>query len=297
MPRTRPIMPFNIDYQIPIVEREQINSSHHVIPLDSDDPKFNEPMVNLADYNIAFESYHAISDGSNAPYFKPIKGSRQEGWLRQTVAEKLLKVNDNLRPFGAELLIYDAYRSIECQQGLWEFFYERGRSEIPNASEDDCRQYALGYVRDPRIFDRQDTRTFPIHITGSSVDVVLKYLDSDELLDMGSAFEEIIDVSYTDYFERQLAEGLIEKDDIRLLNRRLMDWAFTEEGFLNDPILYWHYDWGNQLWIKVKKALHDSAPEAAWYGHIESPKWGVEDASLLLTEATQNSQIEPSIEV
>ncbi len=273
---------FDLDYKIPVVEREQINGSHHDIPLDPTDSKFNEPMVDLSDYNIAFKSYHAILDGSNPPYYKPIRGSRQQGLLRKTVAEKLVRVNEHLRPYGAELLILDAYRSIECQQGLWEFFYERGRSEMRNPSEDDCRQYALNYVRDPRSFNPLDTRTFPIHITGSSVDVTLKRLDSDELLDMGSAFEEIIDVSYTDYFERLRLKGLIGEDDIRLLNRRLMDWAFTNEGFLNDPILYWHYDWGNQLWIKVKKALHEHAPEKAWYGHVESPDWDVPDAATLV---------------
>ncbi len=183
-------------------------------------------------------------------------------WRRSTIS---------LRPYGAELLIYDAYRSIECQRGLWEFFFERGRQEIPGASDEDCRQYALGYVRDPRKFEKLDTRTFPIHITGSSVDVTLKYLDSDDLLDMGSAFEEIVDVSYTDYFERQLDRGLIAPDDARLLNRRLMDWAFTREGFLNDPILYWHYDWGNQIWIKVRQAIYGDAPGAAWYGYIDPP--------------------------
>ncbi len=275
---------FDQDYQIPIVDLDKIRVSHHEIPLDSENPKFHEPMVNLAEYDIAFISYHAITDGSNSPYYTAIRGSRQEGWLRKTVVEKLLKVNQNLRPYGAELLIYDAYRPIECQRGLWHFFYERGRREIPNASEEDCRQYALGYVRDPRKFDKLDTRTFPIHITGSSVDVTLKYLGSDELLDMGSKFEEIIDVSVTDYFERQLQQGKIKADDHRLLNRRLMDWAFTREGFLNDPILYWHYDWGNQLWIKVKRVLHDDAPQAAWYGYIGNPDWQVPDASTLMSK-------------
>ncbi len=252
---------FNIDYRVPFIEREQISGSHHLIPVDDTNPLFHEPMVNLADYNIAFESYHAVSDGSNAPYFKAIQGSRQEGWLRKTYVEKLMQVNENLRPFGAELLILDAYRPIECQQGLWHFFYERGRSEIPNASEDDCRNYALGYVRDPRKFDKLDTRTFPIHITGSSVDVTLRDINTHQLLNMGSKFEEINPISKTDYFEHQLDKGLIEKDDIRLLNRRMLDWAFTKEDFLNDPILYWHYDWGNQIWIKVKKAITDTPPK------------------------------------
>lgn len=274
---------FDIDYQIPLIDLTPIRKSHHTIPIDSSHPLFDEPMVNLWDYDIAFVSWHAIDDGSNQPYFCAIKGSRQEGWLRKTVADKLQRVNDNLRPFGAEILIYDAYRPIACQRGLWEFFYERARQEIPQASEEDCREYALGYVRDPRLFDKYDTRTFPIHITGSSVDVVLKRLGSEELIDLGSEFEEIIDVSVTDYFERQLLAGNIRADDQRLLNRRLMDWAFTKEGFLNDPILYWHYDWGNQLWIKVKNVRETDAPKQAWYGYIDPPKWGVPDAGLTQT--------------
>lgn len=277
---------FDLDYRIPIVDLEPIRRSHHAVSLDREDARFHEPLVKLDDYDIAFISYHAITDGSNPPYYRAIKGSRQEGWLRKTVAEKLVNVNRNLRPYGAEVLIYDAYRPIECQRGLWEFFYERGRREIPNATEDDCRKYALGYVRDPRKFDKLDTRTFPIHLTGSSVDVTLKYLGSDELLDMGSRFEEIIDVSITDHFERQLQQGTIKANDQRLLNRRLMDWAFTREGFLNDPILYWHYDWGNQLWIKVKRVLHGDAPKAAWYGHIGSPEWGVPDAGTEMPDTS-----------
>jgi D-alanyl-D-alanine dipeptidase len=282
---------FDSDYKVPFIERSLINGPHYQIPVDCNHPLFNDPLVNLKDYPIAFESYHAVSDGSNPPYFKAIKGSRQEGWLRKTYVEKLVKVNENLRPYGAELLILDAYRSIECQRGLWTFFYERARQEIANASEQDCRDYALGFVRDPRHYDTLDARTFPIHITGSSVDVTLRDIKTGKLRNMGSKFEEIIDVSKTDYFEHQLAKGLIAEDDPRLLNRRLLGWAFTQEGFLNDPILYWHYDWGNQIWIKVKKALHGTTTQKAWYGHIDNPQWGIEDASLMPPVPAQNDYL------
>jgi D-alanyl-D-alanine dipeptidase len=87
------------------------------------------------------------------------------------------------------------------------------------------RQYALGYVRDPRNFSPLDARTFPIHITGSSIDVILRRRDNGHWLNMGSKFEEIIEISCTDYFERQLQQGAIEENDERLWNRRLMDWA------------------------------------------------------------------------
>ncbi|NOX43683.1 MAG: M15 family metallopeptidase [Gammaproteobacteria bacterium] len=272
---------YDIDYKIPLVDLSPIRKPHYQIPLDDNNPLFNEPMVNIKDYDLPFISWHAVTDSSNAPYGKPIKGSRQEGWLRKSIAEKLERANHQLAPFNAELLILDAYRSIECQRGLWAFFYERGREENPAATEEDLRQYALGYVRDPRQFDQLDARTFPIHITGSSIDVTLRYRDTKQWLNMGSKFEEIVPISATDYFERQLQQGVIEETDERLWNRRLMDWALRSEDFLNDPILYWHYDWGNQIWIKVKNALYGDAPEKAWYGHIEAPAWQAEDASLL----------------
>ncbi|MCI0655175.1 MAG: hypothetical protein L0Y39_11955 [Methylococcaceae bacterium] len=273
-----------LEYRIPIIEREQIAAPNYSIPLDSEDPLFQEPLVRIEPLNIAFESYHAISHGDNPPYHRRIEGSRKDGWLRKTVAEKLVAVNVRLRPFGAELFILDAYRSMQCQRGLWNFFYQRARTEIENPTDEACARYALGYVRDPRKFDRADSRTFPAHATGASVDVTLRDIASGGLLNMGSEFEEIIDVSYNDYFERRLAEGVISQNDPRLQNRRLMHWAFSEEGFMNDPILFWHYDWGNQPFIKVKKALFPDAPKAAWYGYIDPPDWETEDAGLLMPE-------------
>ena len=274
-----------LDYQIPIIERHQIAAPHHIISWDCNDSRFHEPLVRIEPYNIAFESYHAKTDGKNSPYFRHIEGSHQEGWLRNTETGKLVDVNVHLHPYGVEIMVLDAYRCMDCQRGLWKFFYQRGKTENPDFGDKECTDYALGYVRDPRLFDKLDSRTFPVHLTGSSIDVTLRDLDTGQWLDMGSKFEEIIAISYTDYFERQLAKGLIEKDDVRLFNRRLMDWAFTQEGFLNDPVLWWHYDWGNQPYIKVKTALSpDDAPDMAWYGPIDSPDWETGGASLLVKE-------------
>jgi len=272
---------YDINYKIHVVDLSKIRAPHYQIPIDEQASLFDEPMVNLKEYELPFLSWHAITDGSNAPYGKPIQGSRQEGWLRKSIAEKLQKANRLLHPFNVELLILDAYRSIECQHGLWNYFYDRGREENPAASDKELIQYALGYVRDPRNFNRLDARTFPIHITGSSIDATLRQRDTGQWLNMGSKFEEIIDISATDYFERQLQQGSIEENDERLWNRRLMAWALNSEDFLNDPILYWHYDWGNQIWIKVKNAISGDAPAQAWYGHIESPEWQVQEAALL----------------
>ena len=72
-------------------------------------------------------------------------------------------------------------------------------------------------------------------------------------------------------FERELIAGRIAADDRRLWNRRLIHWAMSAAGFLNDPFVFWHYDWGNQLYIKVRRALFADAPKAAWYGYIGPP--------------------------
>ena len=275
---------YDFDHQLSLVDLTPIRKPHNGVPVDETNPLFAEPLVNLKDYSLPFLSWHAITDGSNAPYYKPIRGGRQEGWLRKSIAEKLERVNQSLATLNVELLILDAYRSIECQNGLWEYYYERGRERNPAASEQALRHYALDYVRDPRTYDPGDARTWPIHITGSSIDVILRYKDTKIWLNMGSKFEEMIPVSVADYFEQQLQDGLIEENDERLWNRRLLDWVLRAEGFLNDPIVFWHYDWGNQAWIKVKNALYGDAPEQAWYGHIGSPAWQVEDAALLAVE-------------
>jgi D-alanyl-D-alanine dipeptidase len=266
---------YDINYKIALIDLNQIKRPHFQIPLDPQSPCFADPLVNLAAYGLPFLSWHAVADGSNPPYCKPIAGSRQEGWLRKTIAEKLQRANELLRPFDAELLILDAYRNIECQRGLWEYFTARGRQENPNATEEEVRLYAEGYIRNPTHFDPLDARTFPIHITGASIDVTLRRRSSGQWLNMGTIFEEIIPAAATDYFERQLLQGLIDENDERLWNRRLLQWALHSENFTNDPIYFWHYDWGNQLWIKVKNTLYGDAPAAAWYGHIDPPAWGV----------------------
>lgn len=263
-----------LDYRIPIIDKDQISAPNYTIPWDCEDPRYNEAMVRIEPYGIAFESYHARSDGKNPPYYRRIEGSHEDGWLRKTFTEKLVEVNRHLQPFGVELMVLDAYRCMACQRGLWSYFYQRGLDENPDFDDRQCTDYALGYVRDPRQFSLQDSRTFPVHLTGAAIDVTLRYLDSGEWLDMGSKFEQIIPVSYTDYFERQLDQGLIDDDDPRLLNRRLLHWALTKEDIISDPILWWHYDWGDQPYVKVKTALQpNQAPTKAWYGPIDEPEW------------------------
>jgi D-alanyl-D-alanine dipeptidase len=258
---------YDIDYQIPVIEREQLRASYFDMPLDCHAPLSDEPMVKLADYGIACQSYYARTDGNNPPYYQAIDGSDNNDWLRHSLALKLVAANQQLQPFGVELLILDAYRSIECQLGLWSFFCQQHQQKYPTATHAQCEQYAAGFVQDIKDFDRHRPNRCPAHMTGGSVDATLRRLDNGEQLDMGTRFEQHVRQSRTDFFERQLLEGLIDDNDIRLHNRRLMHWAFSRQGILNDPALFWHHDWGNQLWFKTSQALNGTPQSEAWYGY------------------------------
>jgi D-alanyl-D-alanine dipeptidase len=64
----------------------------------------------------------------------------------------------------------------------------------------------------------------------------------------------------------------MKPDDPRLLNRRLLHRAMTEEGFLNYPLEFWHYDFGDQMYVLHAGLLKlPDAPKTAWYGYADAP--------------------------
>jgi zinc D-Ala-D-Ala dipeptidase len=260
------------DYKIPILDPSRFAGDYGRIPVNRQDARYDEPLVRLEEVDVAYQSYYARSDGENPPYHCRIDGSREDAWLRRTLAEKLAAANVRLRPFGAELFVLDGYRPVECQRGLWRFYLAKAKQELLNPSESDCWAYASGFVMDPSTFDESDSRTWSGHMTGAAVDLTLRDLITGKPLDLGSQFEDYTPVSNNDYFERQLAAKLIGVDDVRLQNRRLLNWALTAEGVLNETArAYWHYDWGNQLYIRASRVLLATAPNAAWCGYIKSP--------------------------
>jgi zinc D-Ala-D-Ala dipeptidase len=266
MPRSR----MRIDHQVPITSPQMFSSPYLDIPIDANDPRGREPLVPLESVGVAYESYYAKTDGMNPPFGRAIEGSRKDIWLRKSVAEKLARVNELLRPFRAELFVLDGHRTVACQQGLWNFFYTRAKQQNPSGTDQEHRANARQFIVDPAAFDKADSRTWPAHTNGAAIDLTLRDSITRELLDMGANFEQDTEASIGDYFERQLAAGYIDESDIRLQNRRLLNWAMTREGLLNETAkVFWHYDWGNQIYVRASRAFLQNPPQAAWYGYIE----------------------------
>jgi zinc D-Ala-D-Ala dipeptidase len=263
-----------VDHQVPITSPEMFSKSYLDIPIDINDPRSREPLIPLESVGVAFESYYAKTDGNNPPFDRRIIGSRRDIWLRKSVAEKLARVNDLLRSFEAELFVLDGHRSVECQQGLWDFYFAKAKEEIPGGTEQEHRARARQFIVDPVAFDENDSRTWPAHTNGAAIDLTLRDSITKELLDMGANFEADSEADYSagDYFERRLLAGQIDENDVRLQNRRLLNWAMTREGLLNETAkVFWHYDWGNQIYVRASRALLHDPPTAAWYGYIAPP--------------------------
>src|SRR5215211_1476821 len=148
MPRSR----MRVDHKVPITSPQMFSSPYADIPIDKNDPRGREALIALESVGVAYESYYARTDGNNPPFGRAIEGSRQDVWLRKSVAEKLARVNELLRPFEAELFVHDGHRTVACQQGLWDFFYARGVELNPGGSEQEHRAYARQYIVDPAAF-------------------------------------------------------------------------------------------------------------------------------------------------
>lgn len=237
------------------------------IPVDHEHKKSIEPLVNIDNFNVCGRSFYYIEDGSNIPYCTKINGSLKNIYCREEVALKLQNVNNLLKQDGCELFVYDAYRPISCQQGIWDFFEAKIKEENPSFSEEELYNEIIQYVSDPTHFKEANSNTWPAHSTGASVDVCLRNIQTKELLDMGTYFDNMSEISHTDYFERQLENGLIDESDERLLNRRILYNAMKQEGFINYPYELWHFDFGNQMYIMNLAYHSNDVPSAAWYGY------------------------------
>ncbi|MFP4538496.1 MAG: M15 family metallopeptidase [Dichotomicrobium sp.] len=242
------------------------------VPLDPRHALHDEPLVSLSECGLAGENHYARTDGGNAPYRQPIAGHIEGLWARRSVAEKLVRVNRGLRDWGFRLFLWDAYRPVACQRGLWAFWWETVRREDPEADDAAVRARVLEFVSDPSQFDPDDPATVPTHATGAAIDLSLQHLDGGALADMGAGFDEMSPRAASDYYERALASGEIAADDPRVLHRRLLHAAMRAEGFVNYPPEFWHFDWGNQMYVRNLAAAGGDAPRAAWYGYIRPPR-------------------------
>ena len=196
----------------------------------------DEPMVCMNDRFIC-DSWYCRWPEINGD---PLPGSSPYIMCRRTVFEMLQRA-EALLPEGCRFLIYDAYRPIEVQQALWDYYRAKKALEFPGASSEEIDRLTLYCVS----FPSHDVLLPPLHNTGGAVDLTIIGPDGKEL-DMGCGFDEFSNRSWTVYYEDgEEGEGV---SDAARDNRRLLYNVMTEVGFTNFPAEWWHYDYGDEKW-------------------------------------------------
>lgn len=269
------------DKPIPSGSPEKSAASYHEVPIDFHDTRSKEELLPLKNFGVAGEAFYAIKDGNNYPYNECICNGKKSLSSRQGVAQRLKAVNHDLAKFKLELHVFDAYRSIECQNALWKHFIKQAKKALgEGASDEQLVKYASNYCSNPTFYKKDDWRTWPTHSTGGAVDLTLKRKNSNELLYMGGVFDDDSLVSKSDFYEKQTDDASTEiKSNASAIavprssisaeaarqNRRILYWTMLKHGFSNYHNEWWHFDYGNQMWVQSSR---DVLKPTAFYGHI-----------------------------
>jgi zinc D-Ala-D-Ala dipeptidase len=229
---------------IPDAKSTESALDYHNVPIDLAGEVNGQPLVDVSTFNIAAKS---IYTKSLAPHYKSFEKALDKVYVRTALAEKMVEVNKSLNPYGVELLVLDGFRPIGLQHELWQHFVAKGKTLYPTALEEDLVKFAGQFCSDPRGFNPNDYKTWPVHTTGGAVDLTLRTLEDQQELFMGSIFDDADSVSFTRYFEAPELKSQSAIEARR--NRRLLWHAMTSEEFANYSCEWWHFDYGTQMWV------------------------------------------------
>ena len=169
--------------------------------------------------------------------------------LRKSVLDKLLKAQETFNG-KYQFKLWDGYRSRSTQSALYDALYAAVARKYPDATEQELTYETQRYVT-----KATDPTRIPPHATGGAIDLTLVDQDNNEL-DMGTVFDHFGPQAKTDYFDGSKAHEVYAK------NRQLLFDALTAQGFTNDTEEWWHYDYGNQVWV------YHTGNKKAWYGEV-----------------------------
>lgn len=245
------------------------------LPIDTTHLKFNEPLVDIADYGLAGQAYYSRP---NAATDQPVPGLSTNMYLRQSLAETLAKINTSLRNpiftdfFGGEVELYveDALRSVSLQTRLHdELIPALLRDNHPDMSDEEVGERIKDLIAVPSA----DPKKPSPHATGGALDIILRYKQDTmgyvegSQVPMGHSDADISERILPDYFE--LHEPQSDEDERTQRNRRayyaiMSGQAFgVDSGLVCNPTEWWHWGRGDQLSAKA------SGKEAAYYSLAE----------------------------
>ena len=149
--------------------------------------------------------------------------------VRKTVCEMIGQA-ERLLPSGYSLKLLDGYRSEKEQLLRREQIFKQLAVEHPEWTADGRERYV-----------NRSIAKKSGHNTGGAVDVTLCHEGKE--LDCGTAYREFTPLTRTD------AQGLT---NIQQTNRKMLFQAMTTSGFVNYPLEWWHYCYGDKMYATYK---------------------------------------------
>jgi D-alanyl-D-alanine dipeptidase len=218
------------------------------ITIARDNVLFGEAVVEARNAGLKGENFYC-SD-RNPPYWEKVTGATDKLWLRQSVADKLLRVNARVGAVGLELFVLDAWRPREVQAYFHDVWMPRAlQQRDPSLTGAALTEEVERYWAAPS----DDAASPAPHATAAAVDLTLRWKDGEQLW-MGSLFDDVTALANRDRFETLDADNFSFSDQEARANRRLLHWLMVEEGFAGHPDEWWHFSWGDQLWAALTGA-------------------------------------------
>jgi D-alanyl-D-alanine dipeptidase len=244
-------------------ELRERKKGYNELSIDTINPLFTEPVVDIADYDIAGQAYYSRS---NATTEETVLGVPTSLYLRKSIAETLAKINASLQNpavakfFDGEVELYveDALRPVSLQTRLHdELIPTLLHKNHPEMSDDEIADRIKDIIAVPST----DLKKPSPHSTGGALDIILRYRQplpgyvDGVSISVGHVDGETSTRINPDYFEQH--EPQSDEDKLAQRNRRayyaiMTGAAFgTETGLVNNPTEWWHWGRGDQLSAKV----------------------------------------------
>ncbi len=221
-----------------------------------------EPLIPIPLEQFAIASPHLYQQ-LGAPY-----GERSPFYLRATVLENLIKAQNFLQQKypGWQIEIFDAYRPVEVQQFMVDYTlnqlaHEQGLilANLTPSQSETLLEKVYQFWAKPSF----DLATPPPHSTGAAIDVTL--VDNyGNPIDMGSPIDEISPRSIPDYFRNSQEPTQQKYHQHRQLLYEIMNLA----GFQRHPNEWWHFSFGDQMWVWLSNQSNLNHHVTARYGRV-----------------------------
>src|SRR3989344_2282232 len=193
-----------------------------------------EPLVPLgpfSEYRDIFTDSIYFGERFDSPYIEPpLEGGICTIFVRKSVAEQLRKAQ-KLLPQTMYLVVFDAYRTLDVQQSLFDGYFKALRQLCPDWSNDQLLAETQKYVSLP---SKDPTKPSP-HNTGGAVDLMIFQLPPEvdqQVKEINKQFRRH-GISWQEGYLLEMEEIALIRNNAQLVNFGTpFDWG-GEEATLN----------------------------------------------------------------